>query len=53
MWNKMKGKKTYLTAIGGILIAVGSVLTGQMEIGTALKVAFEAALAMFIRNGIG
>ena len=52
LWNLLKGKKTYMAAIGGILIAIGSGLTGQMEWAEAAKVAFTALIGMTIRHGI-
>ena len=53
LWKASSGRKTYITAAGGALVAVGSVLTGQMEAAEAGKLAFEALLAVFIRRGIG
>jgi len=48
----LSGKKTYVTALLGILAAIGGVLTGELEITQALQVGWNALLAVFIRHGI-
>ena len=48
----LEGKKTYMTAAGGILAAVGAYLTGDMEIGTMVNIIITSLLATFLRKGI-
>ena len=48
----LEGKKTYMTAAGGILAAVGAYLTGDMEIGTMVNKIITSLLATFLRKGI-
>ena len=48
----LKGKKTYMTAVGGILAAIGAVLSGDMELGTAINVVVTSLLAVFLRKGV-
>jgi hypothetical protein len=53
--NNMKvleGKKTYITAAGGILAAVGAYLSGDMEIGAMVQIIITSLLAIFLRKGI-
>lgn len=50
--DKLKGKKTYITALGAMLVAIGGYLTGEIEMGQAVTLGFEALLAVFIRVGI-
>ena len=52
MLEILDGIKTYLTAIGGILGAVGCYFTNECSLAQALEVSFEALLAIFIRKGI-
>tara|TARA_R100000656_G_scaffold3751_1_gene5293 strand:- start:54 stop:233 length:180 start_codon:yes stop_codon:yes gene_type:complete len=48
----LEGKKTYITAAGGILAAVGAYLSGDMEIGTMVQIIITSLLATFLRKGI-
>ena len=48
----LEGKKTYMTAAGGILAAVGAYLSGDMEIGTMVNIIITSLLATFLRKGI-
>jgi hypothetical protein len=48
----LTGKKTYMTAAGGILAAVGSYLSGDMEMGTLMNIVVTALLAVFLRTGV-
>ena len=48
----LEGKKTYITAAGGILAAVGAYLSGDMEIGAMVQIILTSLLAPFLRKGI-
>ena len=48
----LEGKKTYITAAGGILAAVGASLSGDMEIGAMVQIIITSLLAIFLRKGI-
>jgi hypothetical protein len=48
----LQGKKTYMTAVGGVLAAVGAYLSGEMEMGVMINVVVTALLALFLRKGI-
>ena len=48
----LSGKKTYMTAIGGIMTAIGAYLSGEMEIGMAINLSVTSLLAMFLRKGV-
>jgi hypothetical protein len=48
----LSGKKTYLTAAGGVLAAVGAYLSGEMEMGVMLNVVVTSLLAVFLRKGV-
>ena len=54
--NKLKGilngKKTYVTAIVGIITAVAAHLTGEMEFADTIRTVWVAVIAIFVRNGI-
>jgi hypothetical protein len=50
--NMLKGKKTYMTAAGGILAAVGAYLSGDMELGMMINLVITSLLAVFLRKGI-
>ncbi len=41
-----------MTAAGGILAAVGSYLSGDMEMGTLMNIVVTALLAVFLRTGV-
>lgn len=46
------GKKTYMTAAGGILAAVGAYFSGDMEMGTMINIVVTSLLAVFLRKGV-
>jgi hypothetical protein len=48
----LQGKKTYMTAVGGVLAAVGAYFSGEMEMGVMLNVVVTSLLALFLRKGI-
>ncbi len=48
----LKGKKTYMTAAGGILAAIGAYLSGDMELGTTINLVVTSLLAVFLRKGV-
>jgi membrane protein implicated in regulation of membrane protease activity len=47
-----KGKKTYMTAAGGVLAAVGAYFSGEMELGMMLNLVITSLLAVFLRKGV-
>ena len=48
----LSGKKTYMTAIGGIMPAIGAYLGGEMELGMAINLSVTSLLAIFLRKGV-
>jgi membrane protein implicated in regulation of membrane protease activity len=50
--DMLKGKKTYMTAAGGILAAVGAYFSGDMELGMMINLIVTALLAVFLRKGV-
>ena len=48
----LKGKKTYMTAAGGVLAAVGAYFSGDMELGMMLNLVITSLLAVFLRKGV-
>ena len=50
--NALKGKKTYMTAVGGVLAAVGAYFSGEMEMGVMINVVITSLLAVFLRKGV-
>ena len=48
----LSGNKTYMTAVGGILAAVGAYLSGEMEMGATINVVVTSLLAVFLRKGV-
>ena len=48
----LKGKKTYMTAAGGILAAVGAYFSGDMEMGMMINLVITSLLAVFLRKGV-
>ena len=48
----LKGKKTYMTAAGGVLAAVGAYFSGEMELGMMLNLVITSLLAVFLRKGV-
>ncbi len=52
MFRRLIRSKTAYAAIGGILIAIGMGLSGQMEWAEAAKLVFEGLIVLFLRDGI-
>ena len=50
--EKIKGKRTYMVAIGGVLAAVGAYMSGDMELGTMISIVTTSLLAVFLRKGV-
>ena len=48
----LSGKKTDMTAAGGILAAVGAYFSGDMEMGTMINIVVTSLLAVFLRKGV-
>lgn len=48
----LKGYKTYITGIVGIVTAVGGYLSGAMLLPEAVQLGITSVLGMTIRNGI-
>ena len=48
----LKGKKTYITGAGALLVSIGLYLQGQMELAAAVQPSIAALLAIFVRKGI-
>ena len=47
----MLKSKTVIGALGAILAAVGGVMSGELEIGSAINVIVTSVLAIFLRHG--
>jgi len=41
-----------MTAVGGVLAAVGAYLSGDIEVGVMMNIVITALLALFLRKGI-
>lgn len=52
MWNKLKGKKTYLLAWVGVIYFLSAAMTGHITWKEAIDGIWNAGLAMTIRHGI-
>jgi membrane protein implicated in regulation of membrane protease activity len=50
--DMLKGNKTYMTAAGGILAALGAYLSGNMELGMMINLVITSLLAVFLRKGV-
>lgn len=48
----LKGKKTYITGIGALLVSAGLFMQGEMELAEAVQTSIAALLAIFVRKGI-
>lgn len=48
----MNGKKTYITALGAALSAVGGYLSGSIELADAVQLLFTAILGATLRHGM-
>ena len=46
------GKKTYMTAAGGVLAAVGAYFSGEMDLGMMLNLVITSLRAVFLRKGV-
>jgi hypothetical protein len=53
MFGILAGKKTYITAILGILGALGGHLTGDIDVANTAQLILTSILGMTIRNSIG
>lgn len=49
---KIKGKKTYIVALGGLLAALGGALSGDFSTAEAISLGVQAVLAATLRAGI-
>jgi len=49
----LSGKKTYITAVLGILAAIGAYLAGDMSLVEMLQTSVPLAALAFLRNGVG
>ena len=49
VWYK---QNTTRTAIGGILLAVGGMATGAIDVGTGVQSIFMAVMGIFMRQGV-
>ena len=52
MWNYLKGKKTYLLALAGIIYAVTGAMTGHSSWKEAVDIIWASGIASAIRNAI-
>ena len=52
MFARLLTSKTFYAAVGGICVAVGMGLQGQMEWETVARTCFDAVLVIFVRDGI-
>jgi len=50
--NMLEGKKTYIVAVGAIVAAVVSFLTGEMTLGEAVNSGFIGAGLATLRMGV-
>lgn len=48
----LNGKKTFIVGIGSILGAIGGVMTGTLDMGTAINTVVMAVMGMTLRDGI-
>lgn len=48
----LKGKKTYITGIVGVVTAVGAYLTGDATLMETVQLVFTMVAAVFIRKGV-
>jgi len=52
MFGLLKGKKTYVTGVMGLLAAVAGVLTGDATIAQGSQLGLTALLGIFLRSGM-
>jgi type IV secretory pathway VirB2 component (pilin) len=48
----LSGYKTYITAVVGIVTAVGAYLAGDVSLGDTLQIIFTAGIGAFLRAGV-
>ena len=48
----LAGKKTYITAVTGIVGAIGAYLTGEMTLVEAFQVIWPLVTVAFLRKGV-
>jgi hypothetical protein len=48
----LKGKKTYVVAIVGLVTAIGGWLTGDLSLADAIQAGLTAVLGATIRHGV-
>ena len=52
MFALLKGKKTYVTGVLGLIAAIAGVLTGDATIAEGAQLGLTALLGIFLRSGI-
>lgn len=52
MFGLLRGKKTYVTGVLGLVAAVGSVLVGDATIAEGSQLGLTALLGIFLRSGM-
>lgn len=52
MWDKLKGKKTYISCILMVLYAISGFLLGHIEANVATSIIFEAMVLAGLRNAL-
>ena len=52
MDKKIYKSKTFWTGATAVITAVGSYLTGTVELGVAIQTAFTGLLGIFLRSGM-
>lgn len=50
VWQRLKKSKVLWTSIGGILVATGSCMAGELEISKAVQIVFSGLLAIGFRD---
>ena len=51
--EKLKGYKTYITAVVAIVVAAGAYLTEEQDLATMIEQVFAIVMGVTIRAGIG
>ena len=51
MWKRLKNSKTAWTAVGGILVAIGSAIAGELPWKEAMEVVFVGLIGLFLKDG--
>ncbi len=52
MLKRLMKSKTAWTAVGGILVAIGSALAGELPWKEAMQLAFVGLMGLFLRDGM-